>query len=383
MPCGPAACRLGRDLGGEFRALELERLELGVDRLVELVGGLAPRRRERGGRRAVTRLRLARRGFERGQPLGAGIDEAEIGGIARRQRVELVDRHVVLARRRPQREQPLLDPLELARIVVGRAQRRLEMRARVFERRERRIERLHRRLDQRRRLRARGARAGAPPPRAPAPATARPRPPRAHRAGRRRPSRPASWRRAARRARVSSAGSGCEPRELLDRVAQPVGLALRALDLGALRGEPPPRARAARPTAARPRCASPSSAPKASSSARWVAASTSARSSCWPWISTSAAPSVLQHLRAHRLVVDEGAGAAVGELHAAQDQFVLGRDAVVREQRARRMRRAADRTPPSPGPAPRHGAPARRRRARRAPAQRHRAGSTCRRRSRR
>ena len=45
----------------------------------------------------------------------------------------------------------------------------------------------------------------------------------------------------------------------------------------------------------------------------------------------------LQHLHAHRLIVDEGARAPVGELHAAQDQFVLGRDIVGLEQRARRM----------------------------------------------
>ena len=45
----------------------------------------------------------------------------------------------------------------------------------------------------------------------------------------------------------------------------------------------------------------------------------------------------LEHLHAHRLVVDEGARAPVGELHAAQDQVVLGRDAVFGEQRERRM----------------------------------------------
>ena len=45
----------------------------------------------------------------------------------------------------------------------------------------------------------------------------------------------------------------------------------------------------------------------------------------------------LQRLHAHRLVVDEGAGAAVGELHAAQDQLVLGRDVVCGHERARRM----------------------------------------------
>ena len=82
---------------------------------------------QRRGGRAVARLGLACGGFERREPLGAGIDEAEIGGIARGERVEPVDRHVVLARRRAQREQPLLDALELARIVIGRAQRRIEM----------------------------------------------------------------------------------------------------------------------------------------------------------------------------------------------------------------------------------------------------------------
>ena len=91
----------------------------------------------------------------------------------------------------------------------------------------------------------------------------------------------------------------------------------------------------------------------------------------------------LQRLHADRLVVDEGAGAAVGELHAAQDQRLVGGDARPRQQRARRMARRQPRTSPSPGPARRPGAPAWRRRARRAPARRHRAGSTCRRRSRR
>jgi hypothetical protein len=42
----------------------------------------------------------------------------------------------------------------------------------------------------------------------------------------------------------------------------------------------------------------------------------------------------LEGLRAHGLIVDEGAGASVGELHAAQDQLVLGRDVVGRHQRA-------------------------------------------------
>ena len=44
-----------------------------------------------------------------------------------------------------------------------------------------------------------------------------------------------------------------------------------------------------------------------------------------------------QRLHAHRLVVDEGAGAPVGELRAPQDQLVVGLDAVVGGQRADRM----------------------------------------------
>ena len=44
-----------------------------------------------------------------------------------------------------------------------------------------------------------------------------------------------------------------------------------------------------------------------------------------------------QRLHAHRLVVDEGAGAAVGELRAPQDQSVVGRNAVFRGERADRM----------------------------------------------
>ena len=45
----------------------------------------------------------------------------------------------------------------------------------------------------------------------------------------------------------------------------------------------------------------------------------------------------LHDLHAHRLVVDEGAGAAVRELDAAQDQLVLGGNAVGIDQRARRV----------------------------------------------
>ena len=44
-----------------------------------------------------------------------------------------------------------------------------------------------------------------------------------------------------------------------------------------------------------------------------------------------------EHLNADRLIVDEGPRAAVGELHAAQDQFVIAVEIVVGEDAARRM----------------------------------------------
>ena len=169
------------------------------------------------------------------------------------QRLEPVDRHVVFARGGAQREQPLLDLLELARIVVGRAQRGVEMR--------------------RGRPRARRAprRATSPPARSVAGAWAERRSSRrsaADRAGagdcapataswasRRSPATFSAAIMAARRSAsaVSSPARGASRVELLDRVAQPVGLALRPLDLGAMGGDARLRARGAASHSARHR----------------------------------------------------------------------------------------------------------------------------------
>ena len=46
-----------------------------------------------------------------------------------------------------------------------------------------------------------------------------------------------------------------------------------------------------------------------------------------------------EHLNAYRLIVDEGAGAAVRKLHAAQDQGLVSWDVVGGEHRMGRMRR--------------------------------------------
>ena len=138
------------DFGGECRPLELERLQLGIDRLVELLSGASACDGQRLRRRAIARSRCFRFALQRGEPLGAGIDQGEIAIVAVRQRGELVDRHIVFASGGAQREQTLLDPIELGRVVFGDPQRVLKLGAGFVQRGERSIDRFDRRLDQRR-----------------------------------------------------------------------------------------------------------------------------------------------------------------------------------------------------------------------------------------
>ena len=220
--------------------------------------------------------------------------------------------------------------------MVGGAQRRLEMRARLLERGERGVERLHRRIDQRRRLRGTALE---PPQR---------RRQRRHRRLRAR-HRLVGVAQVARDLLDRHHGGAAlgqrgllvalrrQPRELLDRVAQPVGLALRALDLGAVGRKlalaraahlPQPLHRAGVGFERAEGVEQPAMGGDVDQRALVVLAVDLDQRGA----------ERLQGLRAHRLVVDESAGAAVGELHAAQDQLVLGRDVVCRHQRARRMR---------------------------------------------
>ena len=301
--------------------------------------------------------------------------------IFRGQRVEVVDRRIVLAARGAQREQPLLDALQLLRVMVGRAQRLLEMAARLLERVEGRVERLHRRLQQAGRLRG---------------AALQP----AHRRRQRRHRRGAAGHGVVRLAQIARdllalhhLGAALRQRgffarlrgelgEFLDRVTQPVGLARRTLDIGAMvahrgfglaAGVPQPLDRGGVLLQARIGIEQAAMRRRIHQRARiMLAVDLDQRGA-----------EILQRLHADRLIVDEGAGAAVGELHAAQDQRLVGLDVALGQQRARRNDWRPARTSRSPGPARRPGAPAWRRPARRAPARTHRAGSTCRRRSRR
>ena len=368
-----------------IRALELERREFRIHRLVERVGGLAraPRDSVRR-RRAIARVGLAPRLL---RALRA----------ARRRHRSARDRRRISSRSAASSSTGTLYLRAAARSANSRSSIRSSSRGSKSATRsacsrwprasssavERRVERLHRRLEQARRLRAR-------------------RSSRRIAAGKRRHAAMRCRRRASCASRRSSAiFSACimAVRRSASAVSSPASGASLPQFVDAHGAASRPRAARARPRrdGCRPRpppraapsqsAATPPPRPRARqrhrAARRCVAASTSARSSCWPWISTSAAPSALQRLHADRLIVDEGAGAAVGELHAAQDQLVVGVD-VVLAPAARGPDACADsRTRRSPGPARRPGAPARRRRARRAPARRHRAGSICRRRSRR
>ena len=120
MPLRPGGGRIAVDLGREFRALQLERLEFAIDRLVER--GRRPCRApcdSACGRRAVGGLGLHGGGLQRLEPVLAGIDQGDVGIVLARQRCEIVDRRHCICGRRAQREQPLLDALELGRIEIG------------------------------------------------------------------------------------------------------------------------------------------------------------------------------------------------------------------------------------------------------------------------
>src|SRR6202000_2516769 len=83
-PLRPRRLLVALHLGHEFRALQLQRREFGIDRLVELLRRLGPRRREFGGRRRVAFVGLVRGFLELLQLIGAGIDQRDVGGIFRR-----------------------------------------------------------------------------------------------------------------------------------------------------------------------------------------------------------------------------------------------------------------------------------------------------------
>ena len=251
------------------------------------------------------------------------------------QRRQIVDRHIVFARRRAQREQPLLAALQLVGVVIGGAQGGFQMRPRLFQPGQRGIERLDHRLDQRRRLRLTALQP-------------------AQRAGDGAHRRLLATDDIVRLAQVFGdlldlhhvgaplrerrllARLGAELAELVDRMAQPVGFATGALDLGAVFLDRGLGLAARVPQHGKPggvlfQAAIGIEQPPVGRGVDQRAVVVLAVDL------DQRAAQLLHHLHAHRLVVDEGAGAPVGELHAAQDQLVLGGDAAIGKHCAHRM----------------------------------------------
>ena len=124
----PGRGGIADDLGRELGALQLQWLQLGVDRLVEAGGGLGARLGQGLGALAEIGLGLGGGGEQRLEPGLAGIDQRDVVIVLRRQRRQIVHRDGVFAARRAQREKPLLVAFEFGRVEIGRAQRLFEMR---------------------------------------------------------------------------------------------------------------------------------------------------------------------------------------------------------------------------------------------------------------
>ena len=327
MPFGPAAAASLAISVENFARSSLSGLSSPIDRLVERLTGLQARAFDkRVGRRAIVGFRSACGRLQRLELLLAGVDQRNIGFVSRRQRRQLIHRHVVFAARRAQREQPLLDAFEFGRIEIGGAQRLLEMAAGFLQRGQRHIERFDRRLDQARRLR------GAPLQPADHPGKRRHAGIGAgdhlvgiaqvlgHFFGLHHAGAPLGERGFLARLRAKLA-------EFLDRVAQPVAFALGALDFGAMGV-----GRGLRLTPRVPER-------RHLGGVGFQSAEGVEQAAVGGGIDQSALvvlavdldqrdAELFHHLHADRLIVDEGAGAPVGELHAAQDELVLGRDVV-------------------------------------------------------
>ena len=132
------------------------------------------------------------------------------------------------------------------------------------------------------------------------------------------------------------AGFRRETAELLDGVAQPFRLAARALDLGAMMGD---GLLARAPLVPQP-CHVGGVAFDAAIGVEQSAMGRRVDKGALVVLAVDfhqRRAERAQHLDADRLVVDEGAGAAVGELHAPHDQFVFTAEIVFRQQPARRM----------------------------------------------
>ena len=268
--------------------------------------------------------------FERDQPLFAGIEIGEVGSHRVAQPGQIVDRDGELARRGAQRKQPLLGPFQPLRIEFGRPQRRIDAGLRRIERDQRLVERFHHLVEQARRFRRLALQA---------PKQARQLRQRRIRAGQH-VLRILDFGRDLfgphhRGAHVGEigflAGLRIELRQFGHRGAQIVGLARRRLDLGAV------ARKLLFAVAPVPPCRRGRAAPRRHGRRRRRAgrdareASTSARSSCWPWISTSARPMSRISVTLEGWSLTKTRVRPSAALHAAKDDVAVIVERVVGE----------------------------------------------------
>ena len=187
-PVGPGRHGVGLDLRVETRALELQGAEFAIDRGVEPGRGRDAGLRQAVGRPAIGSSGRLRRRRERGEVGLAGVERLDVSREAVQQCGQVLGRHAVLARRRPEGEEPFLDGLEFARVEIRRLEGLLDGRTGAVERHQDGVERLEARLDEVRSLDGPDAPAGGGGPRRSTTATPRRRRSRRRRAGRPRPS---------------------------------------------------------------------------------------------------------------------------------------------------------------------------------------------------
>ncbi len=287
-------------------------------------GRLAASGRQLLRRRHIGPLGLAQRLLEGRQALLAGVDRGDVALETVAQGGELVGRHVVFAGGGAEREQALLGLFELARIELGRPDRLFERLTSLVDGDEGGVEGAHAGLDEARRLRA----AALEFP---------------HRSGQHGNRRRRAGDRLERFVQLARhllglhhdetalgerrllPGLGLQSRQFFDRVAQEIGLLARLLDAGAVLVERRPRL--AHATGGVGHCAGLRLQAAEGVEDRAVGDRVDQR----PVVVLAVdfdqrRADAAQDLDAHRLIVDEGAGAPVGDLDAAEDEIALGVD---------------------------------------------------------
>ncbi len=145
-PSGPGGSRSMR--GRETRAFQFQRAQLGVHRLVERRRRVSARLREIFRSRGVIGRRRRQRPLQLRNPRLAGVEIGKSRGEGSSKFRQSIDGNRIFAARRAKSEQPLFDLLQFARIELGVAQRLFERLAGYVERAEGGVQRLRRRLDQ-------------------------------------------------------------------------------------------------------------------------------------------------------------------------------------------------------------------------------------------